>query len=64
MALRKWYPDGQLWFFGFIGDWCNNIKFIFIFMFGYGITLADENGIKEVLKRGRWYYLIIGKDEG
>ena len=61
VSLRWLFPDGNLWFFGFIFDICNDFKFIFIFVFGYGIMAADEHGMKEVIKKGRWYNLIIGK---
>jgi hypothetical protein len=52
--LRPWLP-GQL---GnpFI-DIANNFNYIFIFLFGYAITAADEHGLREVARRGRWVYL-------
>ena len=61
-ALRTQFPDGNLWFFGAFTDLCNDIKFIFIFVIGYGITAADEHGMKEVIRKGRWYYFVIGED--
>ena len=49
-----------MWFFSVFMDLCNDIKFIFIFMLGYGITAADDQGMKEVIRKGRWYYLCFG----
>ena len=60
VSLRWWFPDGNLWFFSVFLDLCNDIKFIFIFMIGYGITAADDQGMKEVIRKGRWYYLCFG----
>ena len=60
VSLRWWFPDGNLWFFSVFMDLCNDIKFIFIFMIGYGITAADDQGMKEVIRKGRWYYLCFG----
>ena len=60
LGLRKWFPDGNLWFFGFVTDICNDVKFIFIFVIGFGIAAADDHGMKEVIKKGRWWNLIIG----
>ena len=62
VALRPYFPDGNFWFFSFLFDNCNDIKFIFIFVLGYGITAADEFGMKEVIKRGRWFNFIIGRN--
>ena len=64
LALRFWFPDGRLWFFGVFTDLCNDVKFIFIFVIGYGIAAADEHGMKEVIRKGRWYNLIIGEFTG
>lgn len=50
-----------MWFFGWATDICNDIKFIFIFVIGFGITAADELGMKEVIRKGRWFNFIIGK---
>ena len=41
-------------------DWRNNFNYTFIFMFGYVITSADEAGMRNILKRGQWLYLILG----
>ena len=41
-------------------DICNDIKFIFIFVLGYGIMVADDHGMKEVVRRGRWFNFIGG----
>ena len=43
-------------------DICNDIKFIFIFVLGYGITAADAFGMKEVIKKSRWFNFIIGRN--
>lgn len=61
LALRNWFPDGRLWFFGVFTDLCNDVKFIFIFVIGYGMAAADEHGMKEVIRKGRWYNLVIGE---
>jgi len=60
VSLRWIFPDGNLWFFGWATDICNDIKFIFIFVIGFGITAADELGMKEVIRKGRWFNFIIG----
>ena len=60
VSLRWWFPDGNLWFFSVFFDLCNDIKFIFIFMIGYGIIAAEDQGMKEVIRKGRWYYLCFG----
>ena len=49
--------DGR---FSLVMDLCNDLKFIFIFVLGYGITAADEHGMEEVVRRGRWLYLAAG----
>jgi len=43
-----------------IVDWANNFNYSFIFLFGYIITAADQSGMKDVLKMGRWLYLVLG----
>ena len=60
--MRNWFPDGRLWFFGVFTDLCNDVKFIFIFVIGYGMAAADDHGMKEVIRKGRWYNLVIGED--
>ena len=60
LTLRWKFPTS----FNIIFDLCNDIKFIFIFVIGYGITAADEHGMKEVIRKGRWYYFVIGEDPG
>ena len=60
MLLRPTFPDGQLWFFSVFMDLCNDLNYIIIFVVGFGITAADEHGMKEIIKRGRWFNLIIG----
>ena len=62
VALRPYFPDEGMSFFTFIYGACNDIKFIFIFVLGYGITAADEFGMKEVIRRGRWFNFIIGRN--
>ena len=42
-------------------DLCNDINYIIVFVIGFGITVADEHGMKEVIKKGRWYNLVIGR---
>ena len=61
VSLRWIFPDGNLWFFSWTMDICNDIKFIFIFVLGFGITAADEHGMKDVIRKGRWFNLIIGR---
>ena len=56
LTLRWKFPTS----FNIIFDLCNDIKFIFIFMIGYGIIAADDQGTKEVIGRGRWFYLCLG----
>ena len=48
-------------FFGAFTDLCNDVKFIFIFVIGYGMAAADDHGMKEVIRKGRWYNLVIGE---
>merc|ERR1711953_1270983 len=60
VALRPYFPDGNFWFFSVFGDICNDFKFIFVFVLGYGITAADEHGMKEVIRRSRWYNFLGG----
>ena len=62
LALRPYFPDGNLWFFSVFLDICNDIKFIFIFVLGYGITAADEFGMKEIIRKSRWFNFIIGRN--
>ena len=59
--LRPFFPDGNLWFFSVFMDLCNDINYIIVFVIGFGITVADEHGMKEVIKKGRWYNLVIGR---
>ena len=61
-ALRPYFPDGRLWFFSMFLDICNDIKFIFIFVLGYGITAADEFGMKEIIRKSRWFNFVIGRN--
>ena len=44
-------------------DLCNQLNYITIFLLGFGLTAADEHGMKEVIRRGRWYNLVIGKQK-
>ena len=60
LALRKTFPDEPDGLFGFLFDHCNNFKYIFIFVIGFGITAADDYCMKNVIKKGRWFYFIIG----
>ena len=61
IALRKYFPDGNLTFFSVFVDLCNDINFIIIFLLGYALTAADDYGMKEVIQRSRWYNFIIGR---
>ena len=56
LALRWKFPTS----FNIIFDVCNDFKFLFIFIFGYGLQAGDEHGMKSIIRKGRWYYLIIG----
>ena len=62
MALRKHFPDGNLTFFSVFLDLCNDINFIVVFFLGYAVSAADDDGMREVIQKGRWYNLIIGKN--
>ena len=63
VSLRWWFPDEPDGFFSVFTDLCNDVKYIFIFVIGFGITAADDQGMKEVIRRGRWYYLFLGNNE-
>jgi len=56
--MRPWMPGQQLG--NPVWDWPNNFNYIFIFVFGFGIAAAEEHGLKDVLHRGRWFYLVAG----
>ena len=58
LALRWKFPTS----FNLVFDICNDFKFLFIFIIGYGLQAADDHGMKNVIKKGRWYNLIIGKE--
>ena len=62
LALGNTYPDGiTLSFFGWLYDMCNNVKYTLIFLMGYAIMQADEQGMEDVIRKSRWYNFIIGK---
>ena len=63
VSLRWWFPDEPDGFFSVFTDLCNDVKYIFIFLIGFGITAADDQGMKEVIRKGRWYYLCLGNKE-
>ena len=63
VSLRWWFPDEPDGFFSVFTDLCNDVKYIFIFVIGYGITAADDQGMREVLRRGRWFYLCLGNNK-
>ena len=63
VSLRWWFPDEPDGFFSVFTDLCNDVKYIFIFVIGFGITAADDQGMREVIRRGRWFYLFLGKKE-
>ena len=56
VALRWKFPTS----FNLIFDICNDVNFILVFLLGYGLAAADDHGIKEVIKKGRWYNLVAG----
>ena len=56
VALRWKFPTS----FNLIFDICNDINFILVFLLGYGLAAADDHGLKEVIKNGRWYNLVAG----
>ena len=60
VSLRWWFPDEPDGFFSVFTDLCNDVKYIFIFVIGFGITAADDQGMKEIIRKGRWYYLCFG----
>ena len=60
MVLRPFFPDGNFWFFSVFVDLCNDINFIQIFILGYGLTAADDQGMGEIIKKSRWYNLTVG----
>ena len=33
---------------------------MFMFVFGFGITAAEEHGLKESFERGKWFYFVGG----
>jgi len=51
--------DGSFWKAVYL-DLCNQVNYVIIFVIGFAITVADEHGMKEVIRRGRWFNLIIG----
>ena len=42
-------------------DLCNDLNFLLVFLLGYAVAAADDEGMKEVIERGRWYNFIIGR---
>ena len=60
LLLRWHFPDGKFHAFSFLFDWCNNIHFLTIFFLGYAIMSGDSLGFGNLLKKCRWWYLIIG----
>lgn len=60
LALRWAFPDGRFHAFSFLVDWCNNIHFVTVYFLGYAIMSGDSAGFGEILKRCRWWYLVIG----
>ena len=60
MVLRPLFPDGKFWFFSVFVDLCNDLNFILIFILGYALTVADDQGMGEVIKKSRWYNLTTG----
>ena len=60
LVFRKWFPDGRFWFLGFANDICNDLNYIIVFLVGYGLAATDDHGMKKVIKKGRWWNLILG----
>ena len=60
LLLRWPFPDGSFHAFSFLLDWCNNIHFISVYFLGYAITSGDSSVFADILKKCRWWYLIIG----
>ena len=60
LLLRWAFPDGKFHAFSFLFDWCNNIHFCLIYFLGYAITCGDSLGFADILRKCRWWYLIIG----
>ena len=58
--FRHFFPDGNLGMFSVFYDFCNDVKYIFVFILGYALTAADGHGIKEVIKKGKWWYFVSG----
>ena len=63
IILRPYFPDGNLWFFSVFIDLCNDINFIINFVLGYSLAAADDQGLGGVIKRSRWYNLVIGNEK-
>ena len=43
-----------------IFDLCNDINFILVFLLGFGIAAGDDHGMREVIRKARWYNLVTG----
>ena len=56
VSLRWKFPTS----FNLILDLCNDFNFMLVFLLGFGIAAADDHGMKEVVRKGRWYYLVSG----
>ena len=60
LSLRWIFPDGKYHAFSFLFDWCNNFHFIGVYFLGYAIMSGDAHGFCGILKKCRWWYLIVG----
>ena len=59
LALRPYLTQMQILGNPFM-DFANNIQFSSFFILGYILTAADDQGMKEVIFRGRWVYIVVG----
>ena len=60
LLLRWNFPNGQFNAFSFLSDWCNNVHFVTVYFLGYAIMSNDSVGFREILRKCRWWYFIIG----
>ena len=57
LLLSYTFPDARS---TFVIDWWNHAHFIFVFFGGYAVMAGDSLGFEKILKKFRWWYLIIG----
>ena len=41
-------------------DWANHCNFIALYFLGYAVMSQDDKGFPELLRKYRWWYLVIG----